>query len=60
MRRASGGRCEDVRIGGCCTLLALRIWNMSGRPWVTSSSVYSSSSMQLNSFRTPWMRGRRC
>lgn len=42
------------------TLLARRIWNMRGRPCVTSSSVYSSSSMQLNSFRRPWIRGRRC
>lgn len=42
------------------TLLALRIWNMRGRPCVMSSSVYSSSSMQLNSLRRPWIRGRRC
>lgn len=42
------------------TLLALRIWNMRGRPCVMSSSVYSSSSMQLNSFRRPWISGRRC
>lgn len=42
------------------TLLALRIWNIRGRPCVMSSSVYSSSSMQLNSFRRPWIRGRRC
>lgn len=43
-----------------CTLLALRIWNMSGRPCVMSSSVYSSSSMQINSLRIPWISGRRC
>lgn len=42
------------------TLLARRIWAMRGRPCVTSSSVYSSSSMQLNSFSRPWIRGRRC
>lgn len=33
---------------------------MRGRPCVMSSSVYSSSSMQLNSFSRPWIRGRRC
>lgn len=48
------------RGGRCCTLLALRIWNMSGRPCVTSSWVYSSSSIQLNSFSRPWISGRRC
>ena len=33
---------------------------MSGRPWVMSSSVYSSSWMALKSLSSPWMRGRRC
>lgn len=41
------------------TLLARRIWNMSGRPCVISSSVYSSSWMQLKSLSRPWMSGRR-
>ncbi len=42
------------------TLLARRIWNMSGSPCVMSSSVYSSSLMQLKSFSRPWISGRRC
>lgn len=33
---------------------------MSGRPCVMSSSVYSSSWMQLKSLRRPWISGRRC
>ena len=36
---------------GCLTLLVLRMSNMSGKPSVTSSSLYSSSLMELKSRR---------
>lgn len=42
------------------TLLAFSISNIRGNPCVISSSVYSSSWMDLNSFSKHWMRGRRC
>ena len=42
------------------TLLAFSISNIRGKPCVISSSVYSSSWMDLNSFSKHWMRGRRC
>lgn len=42
------------------TLLALSISNIRGNPCVMSSSVYSSSWMDLNSFSRHWMRGRLC
>lgn len=42
------------------TLLAFSISNIRGKPCVMSSSVYSSSWMDLNSFSKHWMRGRLC
>ena len=39
------------RLRGCLTLLVLRMSNMSGKPSVTSSSLYSSSLMELKSRR---------
>lgn len=42
------------------TLLAFSISNIRGKPCVMSSSVYSSSWMDLNSFSKHWMRGLRC
>ena len=41
--------CRGLR--GCLTLLVLRMSNMSGKPSVTSSSLYSSSLMELKSRR---------
>lgn len=42
------------------TLQDPRMRNMSGRPCVSSSSVYSSSRMQLKSLSRAWISGRRC